>query len=295
MKFMFCNFLGESYLERENHKGVRFIEESPAVAEENVSFVDVYKVNDANGVQGLKFVAEGEVCIGEKLDFIGAVEDKEEHTDANPLIVVATSKFKVFKGIPTHIKYIPVKGGVVVALLSGYIAVAGPDGELVPLSRNCDAVSDNEGHVFTAEEILNMNGLEDKESGVKYSNYVVNDCVIKLTVAKDNRYLKTIKFNKDKFVMLNQEIFDKAKAKKEAEVKAREERKRIKEAENAKYMANRAIREKAKLEREEAEKVEKATSKKAKTSKAKVVEEDEYSAPTDGARAFLEFVAKHRS
>lgn len=280
MEFLFCNFMN-SLLERRNSKGVKFIEESVKLSE-GIQSAEVYLTKNSIGDDVLRFVCKGEGSTGTKFDLISHVDEELVHTDENPLIMVATRRFKVFKGIPTHIKYIPVKGGVLVLLLKGYISVEDKNGEMIPLSRNCDALSYDEGHVFNADEIYEMNLLEDKESDVKYSDYVVNDCIISLTVSKDNRNLRSIKFNKDRFVFLHTEVFEKGKARKEAK-KAEIEAKRLRRAEEvASFYAS---RNSGGLSVGEEKKEKKPSSPKPKKTK-----DEDVQVGSSGAQSFLDFV-----
>lgn len=290
MKFMYCNFLGNN-LERKNYKGITCVKEVRPDTDSSVFPAETY----ISG-KDLVFVPEGMGYEGKKFDFIGTVGEHEEHTDVNPLIVVATSQIMVFKGTPAHIKYIPVKSGVIVALLSGYIEVAGPDGEtMIPIGRNCDVVYNDTGVLYTADSIYGLNSLENSESDVKYSDYVVNDVVIKISASKDGRIIKNLSFSSKNSSVMSPEVFEEGKKKKEAIKKAREEAKRAKEARMAEYLAEKAEKDRLKKEKEEAE----AASKKAKKSSPKKskrvaqedpVEEEEYTSFAEGAAAFLSFV-----
>lgn len=276
MKFLFCNFL-DQHMKRKNTKGVIHVMESTELSE-GVQEAEAYLIdNGTNGTKVLTLVKVGEQVGGEKIELIDHVEGDLVHTEENPIILVATRKFKVFKGIPTRIKYIPVDGGVLVALIQGYISVEDKSGDMIPLSRNYDAYSGDEGHVFTAEEVYGMNLLEDKESDVKYSDHVVNDCTITLKVAKDGSKIKSVKFDKESFVFLHTEVFEKGKERKEAKLKAAEEKKLQRAAEIAEFT------------RRQAEVVAPSSESMSKKTKGKK-KEDVVTDSSLGAKSFLDIV-----
>ena len=235
-KFYLCNFLGNS-LKRRNYKGITKVEVSKDV--ELSTEVGAY-------IDGNTLVFSADNKRGKAFDFIGGFNTSDEKyhcteeelhgTDENPIVVVITKSFKVYKDVPAYIKYIPIEGGVVVALLKGVIAVQYDNGEYVQLARNTYANTVlAESQVYTADDIANMNVLEDKESGVKYSDYVVSDCVIFISLSKDNRILKKVKFSKENFNVLSQEVFDEGKAKKERIARKQEEEKLAKEEQRRQY------------------------------------------------------------
>lgn len=291
--FYFCNFLGKNN-KGYNKEGVGFIKVSNDL-DSHVQLADCYIVEE-NGVKGLNFVTVSEKSEGEKLDFvdklasdkIGCTEKELVSTDVNPIIVVATKSFKVFSGIPSYIKYVPVKDGVVIALIKGYITVEGKDGEMIPLSRNCDAVESSEGQVYRAGDIKKLNILKEKESALLYSEYVISDCIISLSYAKDGSKLSSIKFNKENFNILNKDVFVKAKEKRDAELRAIEEEKKRRAEENARFNESYKLR----MAEEEKKKAEKASSGRTTRTTRKQEEKVEVLAGSMGAQSFLDCIAK---
>ena len=289
--YYFCNFLGRKN-KGYNKNGVGFINVSEEL-DSHVQPSECYLVNE-DGVSGLNFVTFNEKSQGSKLDFIGSLSsekmgctDKElVSTDENPIIIVGTRSFKVYSGIPTYIKYIPVRDGVVVALIKGYISVEGKDGEMIPLSRNCDAVSTSEGQVYNADSIRKLNMLKEKESGLLYSEYVINDCIISLTTTKDGSKLSSTRFNKENFTVINKEVFVEAKAKREAELKAIEEEKKRRAEEVARFNAQ----YKQRMLEEEKSKAEKSKAKSTRTRSSK--EKVEVLSGSSGAQSFLNCIAQ---
>lgn len=285
--YYFCNFIDR------NMKGYK----------KELSFVEVSeKLNESvqpafccmverNGFKGLNFLALGEKAVGEEIDFIGSfasekVGSKEGElvsTNDNPIIVVATRKFNVFTGIPSYIKYFPVEGGVIVTLVKGYITVEDSNGSMIPLSRNCDALSNSESNSYTAEDVRKLNMLKDIESGLNYSEYVVSDCIISHSHTKDGNKIKSIKFNKENFVILNKDVFMEAKARKEEELRIKAEEKRRRDMEIAKFNEDYKKRIQEKEEEKKAKK--KATSSRTSSKKEEVL------SAADGAQAFLNILA----
>lgn len=285
--YYFCNFIDR------NMKGYK----------KELSFVEVSeKLNESvqpafccmverNGFKGLNFLALGEKAVGKEIDFIGSfasekVGSKEGElasTNDNPIIVVATRKFNVFTGIPSYIKYFPVEGGVIVTLVKGYITVEDSNGTMIPLSRNCDALSNSESNSYTAEDVRKLNMLKDIESGLNYSEYVVSDCIISHSHTKDGNKIKSIKFNKENFVILNKDVFMEAKARKEEELRIKAEEKRRRDMEIAKFNEDYKKRMQEKEEEKKAKK--KATSSRTSSKKEEVL------SAADGAQAFLNIVA----
>lgn len=284
-RFYFCDFLG-NVIERKCNKGVTSVRVSDNLSD-RVQLAEAYISGSS-----LIFGCDGEVG-DEKFDFLGSLnaDDKRikstyeelKYSDENPIILVATKKFKVYHGVPTYIKYLPVKDGVLVALIKGYISVMSSDGDMISLSRNCDTVSSDMGHVFGADEINKLNSLSDRDSDVPYSDYVVSDCIICLDMVKG---IKNLKFSKEFFTYLDKSIFEKAKiAKEERERKILEDKKR-KSEENARFTESLRERER----KEEAAKAAKKSSGKG-TSKKKV-KEDKGNVQTgfEGAKSFLAYV-----
>lgn len=281
MGYYFCNLMGKNELVRRSSKGISNVKISK-------------KLNDAKKGEAyihegsLNFVEEGSKCKGVKFDFIGDlnVDDKRfpstlemlQNTDENPILLIATKKFKVYEDIPTYIKYLPVKDGVIIALLKGCISVASPDGNMIELTRGIPSATLRRGYVFEPEEINSMNILEDEESGICYSDYVVSDCIVDIKYSKDDRLLKNLRFNKKYFSILDNKVFEEGAAKK----KAREElqKKRLEEA--------RLLREKRTAEakyKAYEEEMEKQLSKDSKSN-------DSYSVVgSEGAQAFLDIIA----
>lgn len=285
--YYFCNFIDKEM--KGYKKELGFIEVSEKL-NESVQPAFCCMV-EKEGVKGLNFLALGEKAVGEEIDFIGSfasekVGSKVEElvsTNDNPIIVVATRKFNVFTGIPSYIKYFPVDGGVIVTLVKGYITVEDSNGEMIPLSRNCDALVNNESNLYTAEDIRKLNILKDIESGLNYSDYVVSDCIISHSHSKDGNKIKSVKFNKENFIILNKEVFMEAKARKEEELRIRAEEKKRRDEEIALFNENYKKRMKEKEEEKKAKK--KASS--SKTSNKKEV----ITSAADGAQAFLSIVA----
>lgn len=285
--YYFCNFIDKEM--KGYKKELGFIEVSEKL-NESVQPAFCCMV-EKEGVRGLNFLALGEKAVGEEIDFIGSfasekVGSKVEElvsTNDNPIIVVATRKFNVFTGIPSYIKYFPVEGGVIVTLVKGYITVEDSNGTMIPLSRNCDALVNNESNLYTAEDIRKLNILKDIESGLNYSDYVVSDCIISHSHSKDGNKIKSVKFNKENFIILNKEVFMEAKARKEEELRIRAEEKKRRDEEIALFNENYKRRMKEKEEEKKAKK--KASS--SKTSNKKEV----ITSAADGAQAFLSIVA----
>jgi hypothetical protein len=285
--YYFCNFIDKEM--KGYKKELGFIEVSEKL-NESVQPAFCCMV-EKEGVKGLNFLALGEKAVGEEIDFIGSfasekVGSKVEElvsTNDNPIIVVATRKFNVFTGIPSYIKYFPVEGGVIVTLVKGYITVEDSNGTMIPLSRNCDALVNNESNLYTAEDIRKLNILKDIESGLNYSDYVVSDCIISHSYSKDGNKIKSVKFNKENFIILNKEVFIEAKARKEEELRIKAEEKKRRDEEIALFNENYKKRMKDKEEEKKAKK--KASS--SKTSNKKEV----ITSAADGAQAFLSIVA----
>lgn len=288
--YYFCNFM-EKELNRYGKKGaekVRISDDLDSV----VQLAECHEVEE-NGLKHLHFSTVSEMTNGTRVDFLGKFSsdklgctDKElMSTDENPIILVATKKFKIFSGIPTYIKYLPVRGGVLVALVKGFISVESKDGQMLPLSRNCDATLTGTSFTYNAEDIRKLNIIKEKESDVLYSDYVVNDCIISHTVAKDGSKLKSVKFNKDNFVILDNKVFEEAKERKIAELKAKEEEKKRRAEEIAKFNAEYKLRM---LEEEK----KKAEAKKTSTRKNSSPKKEKVIAGSEGAQFFLDCLSK---
>lgn len=290
MMYYFCNFMETKI--KGYKKALNFINISN-VLDENVQQAKCFKISK-EGVQGLEFIASSEESTGVEMDFlgsmscekVGATEEELASTNENPIIVVATKKFKIYENIPSYIKYFPVQGGVIVALIKGYISVESKDGEMIPLSRNCDVMSSDNGVVLTADDIKKLNVLKDVSSGLSYSDLVVSDCIISYTVnSKDGSKYKSIKFSKENFVILNEEVFEEARLAKEARERVLQEERERKAIEMAKF--NKIYREKLK---DEEKNKEKSSSKPKRTSKK---DEEPVTTVTGskGAQAFLNCIA----
>ena len=292
-KYLFCNFM-EKVMERKNPKGVVQVQVSDEL--DAIQLAKAY-LEDGNSGKILKFVSDGEVCNGEEVDFIGTfnTEDKRvkssyeelKHTEENPIILIATEEFKVYVGVPTYIKYVPVKDGVLLALIKGYVSVKDANGEMVPLSRNCNSFAGDSGKVFKAEDVDSLNLLEDRESGVLYSDYVVNDCIINLEASKDSGILFNRKFSKENFTVLYKGEFEKGKALKEQKREQEEERRRLKAEENARF----AESMKAKQNTAPTKKTTKSSKPKTKSA-TKDNGESSILTGSQGAMSFLDFVEK---
>lgn len=282
--YYFCNFLGNK-MDRSNTKGITSVEVTDELSE-SVQEAEAYISGNT-----LKFVKKGEKCDGEKFDFIGSfnttskvvpcTEEALRHTEDNPLIIVATKRFKVFNGTPSYIKYIPVEDGVIVALLKGCISVEDGDGEMIPLSRDYSGSPSGEGYIYTSKDMNGLNSLEDKESDVAYSDYVVSDCVISVDVSKDGRLLRGAKFSKDNFSVMYNEIFEEGKVRKHERLRKKEEERLLKEASIKRFYEERKRKE------EEAKKSAGEQKSKGATKKKK---NESVSEGATGAQAFLAFV-----
>lgn len=287
--YYFCNFM-EKELNRYSKKGVGAVRVSNDL-DSVVQLAECYEVEE-NGLKHLDFLTVNETSNGTKIDFLGkfssdklgCTEQELVSTDENPIIIVATKKFKIFSGIPTYIKYLPIKGGALVALIKGFISVESKDGQMLPLSRNCDATLTGTSFTYNADDIRKLNVIKEKESDILYSDYVVNDCIISHTVTKDGGSLKSVKFNKDNFVILNKEVFEEAKERKIAELKAKEEEKKRRDEEIARFNAE---YKKRMLEEENKKAEAKKTVKRNSTPKKETVV-----AGSEGAQFFLNCVAQ---
>lgn len=286
MSNYFCNFLGRDTIET---FGLGNIEVSPKVSEK----VQPSRICKDSGV--FKVIRENDIVVGEEIDIIGKFsseklgcsEESLVGTDSNPIIVVATKGFKIYKDVPTYIKYVPVKGGVLVALIKGVIGVVDERGEVICLNRNQDIINSDTGHLYTDKEIRNLNILVDKESDVKYSDNVVNDVIISLSYDKNGSKMQSCKFNKENFLILNTEVFEKGKFNKSEKVRIELEKKKKLEEDIAKH--NELMRLKAK---EEAEKQKEIAAQKKETTKKVEVETTENSM---GAKGFLDFIESLKS
>lgn len=284
--YYFCNFIDRNM--KGYKKELGFIEVSEKL-NESVQPAFCCMV-EKDGFKGLNFLALGEKAVGEEIDFIGSfasekVGSKVEElvsTNDNPIIVVATKKFNVFTGIPSYIKYFPVAEGVIVTLVKGYITVEDSNGAMIPLSRNCDALASHESNLYTAEDIKKLNILKDLESGLNYSDYVVSDCIINHSYSKDGNKIKSVKFNKENFVVLNKEVFMEAKVRKEEELRIKAEEKKRRDEEIAKFNEDYKKRMKEKEEEKKAKK---------KASSNRISNKKEVVSAADGAQAFLSIIA----
>jgi len=301
-KFYFCNFL-DKLIERETNSGVVGVTVSAKLNEE-IRLANCYLINNGKGNKVLQFLSDSEKTGGEVFDFIGSInaEDRKvkssyealKHTDDNPIIVVATKGFKVLEGIPTYIKYMPVKGGVLVGLIKGYIEVESEDGSLIPLSRYVNAPESGKGKFFNASEIGSLNALVDKESDVPYNDYVVSDCIISLDVTKDGRDLASYKFSKTHFSFLDKKVFEEGKTVKEEKERIRQEELKRKREEHARMDAELRRKELEEMAAEE-EKVKKAKEARARGEKKKVEKGSkgktaEAQVGAQGAASFLAYV-----
>lgn len=251
MDYLLCNFMG-NHLDRKVRDGVKSVEIDSRLTED-IQLADMYSVK-SNKSNIIKFVPKGSQCDGTKLDFMGnfsaermnCSEEELKHTEENPIILVVTKGFKIFQGIPTYIKYMPVRGGVLVALIKGFISVYDNNGDLIPLSRNCDECADDLGHIYKDEEIDKMNSIIDKESSLRFSDYVVSDCIISLEKNKDGGLVRHLKFTKENFVVLNEDVFERGRAKtKQLELRREENReKHMREA--AFFSENKTVKDNSK-------------------------------------------------
>lgn len=301
-KFYFCNFLGKS-VTRKVDKGVTKVEVSDILCD-RVQEAKAYLVEEGEDTLTLKFVSADETSNGTLFDFIGKLnaEDKKvkstemdlRHTDENPIIVVATKQFKIHKGIPTYIKYVPVNGGVLVALIKGFISVMGEDGDMLQLSRNYYSEADQRGCIYGEKEVYTLNSITDKESDIPFSNYVVNDAIIHLDVTKDNREIANYKFSREHFGIMFPKVFEEGRVQKaEAKAKAEEEARLRKERERE-WEAREAERERLAMLEEEAKAKAKAAAKRKSSQKPKKEPKEVTEAYTGaaGAMSFLAHIEK---
>ena len=282
----FCNFI-DGEIKGYNPKGVNNVIVSEAL-NNHVQPSKCYVI-DRNGSKDIEFLPLGEKSEGVEIDFLGNLshemlkcsEVELLNTDENPVIVIATTEFKVCEGIPTYIKYFPVKGGVLVALLKGFILVKDKNGEMIPLTRNCDIVVPGNSFTYKADTVKGLNVLKDKESDLHYSDLVVSDCVISHTVSKDGSKLSSVKFNRDNFVVLNKGMFEEEKVKRLAKLKALEEEKKRKKKEMDRI--NREIKMRTLEEERKKEEAKKRATRKPNTQKA---------VGSEGAQDFLNILSK---
>lgn len=298
MKFVVCNFLENNVLSRKVSRGVKRVIFDERMNSPVSSLVDSYLCKNDDGSVDLIFNQCGCAIPSEWEEFdvmgslsserIKSTDEELSHTPENPLILVATKSVKFFEGVPSYIKYIPVDGGVLIVLFKGCIAVESPWGEYVSLTRNITNIESvkPESHMITSKEFKDMNVLEDKESGVGYSDYVVSDCIISF-VRNKSGLNRTLKFNKENFTILYSRVFEDGAKKKAKEREEKEALKLKKENEIAEYNKRRAERERLKAEEDRAKAEEKRSS---KLNKKKSKEESVDYSGSEGAQAFLAFV-----
>lgn len=287
MKFYFCNFLGTE-INRQSKVG------------KQVLFSDCFqgRVQEAKMLfkdNNIHFVepgdnSEGEIDVFENLscELVGSSYEELKSTEENPIIMVATKSFKVVSGVPAYIKYIPVFGGTLVALIKGYIEVEGPDGSRVPLSRNVTMgyvdTSSSNSKVFGWADVYDMNILKDTDSDVSFNNYVVSDCLISLTKSKDGNFCQKVKYNKDCFTIFDNSVFEEGKRKKEEAIIRKQQEKEEKERQKALF-------EKRMLEKQMQEELEaKNKVKSPKRSQSTSSKKPEVVSGSEGAAMFLNFV-----
>lgn len=262
--YYFCNFIDKE-LKGHNKKGVADVSISDLLD----SDIQVAKCNKIveNGVVSLKFSGVEEEVDGEEIDFLGkfsssAVNCSNEDlvsTYENPIILVATKSIEVFDGVPSYIKYFPVKGGVLVGLVKGCISVEDKDGNMISLARNFSDCTVGLSYKITADDMKDLNLLEDSEAKLKYSDLVVSDCLIKYFSDKvSNSVVKSVKFNKNNFVVLNESMFEEAKKKVFAEKLALHNKKVLQKEREVKILAElQKQREDSKAKKKEKPKKEK--------------------------------------
>lgn len=158
---------------------------------------------------------------GTELDLVGTcragsykwgTEELLNPTEDNPIVYVAAKSFRVFEGIPTYIKYITLTEGVLVALVKGCIEVE-VGGTPYRLERNvdfdCSELSAKNSILIDNPTLNSLNLLKDVQSDILYSDYVVNDCIISVSMGRDGCLSRSICFNRDNFVALDKSIFSK--------------------------------------------------------------------------------------
>lgn len=295
-KYFLCNFMEEN-LERESRKGVTNVHISELFSE-GINLAKAYISGEGSNLS-LNFVGRDEEISGTEFDFIGGFNKDDKrvkldykdlaHSDENPMIVVVTRKFEVFENVPTYIKYLPVKGGVIVALVKGVIRVESSDGEMVILARNINKSIENISYPFDADKIKDLNPLVDKESGVKYSDYVVSDCIIFVEPTKDGKHNVNYGFSKDNFSCFYSRVFEEAKEAKQRKLAEAEAARQAKAEENARFKKSMQEKEAAKAQSENVKKASKA-SKGIKKSITRDTSAPNYQTGFEGAKSFLDFV-----
>lgn len=209
MKYYFCDFL-----EKGEYEGIygRFTIDVTSMLQnsESTKLTKLVKTDTNKYI----LACEEEDIAGEFTDIIGGFSCKKigstiknlSHTDENPIILIATKGFRVYENEDTYLKYLPVKGGVLVALIQGTIAVVNEDGSELSLSRNSGNLSNRKGVYYSAEDIAKFNTLKDDETGVSFSDICVNDVIMSVTLHRDGTSLKHLKYSTENFVILSDYI-----------------------------------------------------------------------------------------
>lgn len=238
--FVVCNFL-ENNLNGIAKKGIKTVRFSENIvgAQEAKCFINLKRAEMAfysmdekeeEGFAPFDFVSD-------LSESAGLTKDQLGDTEENPLILVATDLVNFLEGVPTYVKYFPVKEGVLIMLVKGYIEV-NMDGEMVPLSRCISEIpSVCKYHTLGVTDFSNMNLLVDKESDVAYNGMCVSDCIIDFHVAKkDNGVSRKVNFDKSCFSIFCEDPFIEGKKVKEEKKKRMEEERKAKALENSKFM-----------------------------------------------------------
>lgn len=214
------------------------------------------------------------------IDIMGRFGDEEysglvRGTDHNPLLGIFCKSVRFYDDVETHIKYIPVKDGVFITLISGLLGIEMPDGRYLVLDRCCELINDErEYKVYTAKDFKDMNTFKDDESGVIFSYHVVSDCTVKV-----RKTMLSAKFCRENFTKLTEAPFEDGKKRLE------ENKRKIEEEGEAKRksMEEFAKQQKLKEDKEELAKAEKS-SKTTKKQKVAVLDSE------DGAAMFRDFM-----
>jgi hypothetical protein len=192
-------------------------------------------------------------------------------TENSPVISILAKGLKVASGVKTRIRYISFNEGVLVSLIFGQVLVRTAEGEDIELTRGVNTLSENYSNFIDADEFKTMNMVTD-DVGLKCSDFVVSDCTISYKSESD---LKSVKFNQDSFITIDDGSYIDARNAKideiEIELKKKREQqeKRLKEKEDNRIFT---------LEREAALKDKEKSQTKRKASPKQAVENTEMDA-----------------
>lgn len=303
MNYMLYNFLKGNHFRRNAQRGIKQVIIDEDFKDDVVEAVAQIKATEGSLNKTLCLSVDGD----NDIDLIGNIACEKigipyeglEHTEENPLIMVATRKVQFYEGIPTYIKYITLKEGVLITLISGLLNVQTDEGEFVQLRRCCSDSDDVDVYEHTAKDFEGVNLLKDTETGIPYVNNVVNDCIVTIKMSKDFRVDKRYSFNRDCFVTLDQEIFVEGKEKAEKLRQLQEEAKAKRERERANFQALQSKKAQEREEKEDEKRrkaLEKRQKAKAKSEKGKeVTGEVKTLVGSEGAASFRAFIARKRA